>query len=103
MRRLGVIAVLLSFSSWAHEAARVPDCQAPVRPPDQEDTVRWNAFVDAVDGYRACMNAFIEANHSASSKHRDAANAATQAWNAFVRSSLNVPQDYPWPPVPSDR
>lgn len=102
MRLLGVIAVLSSLASVAHEATPVPDCQAPVRPPDQQDTARWNAFVDAVDAYRACMNAFIQANHLAASQHREAANQATQAWNAFVRASLNVPRDYPWPPVQSE-
>jgi hypothetical protein len=59
---------------------------------------RWNAFVDDVDTYRDCTSTFVADNHAAAERHRAAANAATEAWNAFVRSSLNVPEDYPWPP-----
>jgi hypothetical protein len=82
----------------AHDLAPTHGCVAPTRPASQEPAV-WNPFVDAVDRYRACMNAFIEANHAASERHRAAANQATAEWNAFVRGSLNVPADYPWPPA----
>ena len=75
-----------------------PDCAQPVRPPDKTDTVVWNHFVDQVGVYRSCMNAFITANHAAADRYRAAANAATEEWNEFVHSSLNVPEDFPWPP-----
>jgi hypothetical protein len=64
----------------------------------QEQPGRLESFVDQVDAYRACMNAFIESSHAASERHRAAANRATEEWNAFVRGSLNVPEVYPWPP-----
>ncbi len=99
LRRSVVLAALLgAVPAIAHDPAPQPDCVAPVRPADKIDVERWNAFVDAVDVYRACMNAFIQANHAAADAHRGAANAATDSWNAFVRSSLNAPEDYPWPP-----
>ena len=36
-------------------------------------------------------------NNEAADRHRTAANAATEEWNAFVHGSLNVPEDFPWP------
>ncbi|NJN51293.1 MAG: hypothetical protein HC809_05455 [Gammaproteobacteria bacterium] len=99
MRR--IVAALFMVSALvaaAHDISPAPGCRAPERPPDQDDVERWNGFVDAVDAYRACINEFIASNHAAASHHRSAANAATETWNTFVRSSLNVPQDYPWPP-----
>ena len=47
------------------------------------------------DEYRACVNRFVEAHYAASDRHRVVANSATQDWNAFVRSELNVPEDFP--------
>ena len=54
--------------------------------------------MDQVDAYRDCMTRFIAENNDAADRHRAAANAATVEWNAFVHSSLNVPEDFPWPP-----
>lgn len=97
--RCAVMTLGLSIAS----AARAHDvvshgCQAPARPAQDVEPVEWNGFVDRVDDYRACMNAFIAANHAQSDVHRSAANVATDEWNAFVRGSLNVPEDYPFPP-----
>jgi hypothetical protein len=80
-----------------------PPCVQPARPPDKTDTLRWNRFVDQVDAYRSCMNAFITENHAAADRYRAAANAATETWNQFVHNSLNVPEDFPWPPVETGR
>lgn len=85
-------------AAWADPEAPAHDCVRPERPADDQDTARWNRFADRTDAYRACINAFVERNHRAADSHRAAANAATQEWNAFVRGSLNVPEDYPWPP-----
>jgi hypothetical protein len=80
--------------------AQVPahNCQMPARPADLHDHARWNRFVDDVDAYRACMNAFIEHSRSLARAHQDAAASTAEEWNAFVRSSLNVPEHFPWPP-----
>lgn len=92
------VAVLVAQPSLAAAEPPHPDCVQPVRPPDKSDAVAWNRFVDRVDVYRSCMNAFITANHAAADRYRAAANAATEEWNQFVHSSLNVPEDFPWPP-----
>ncbi len=104
MSRIDVVrSCLLMFLAPLAAPASAHDtvthaCVAPTRPPEGVEPEVWNAFVDRVDVYRACMSDFIAANHAQADAHRDAANAATEEWNAFVRSSLNVPEDYPFPP-----
>ncbi len=76
-----------------------PDCLRPARPAQSEDRFQmWDDFMAQTDAYRDCMSNYIHYHHAASDAHRAAANAATEAWNSFVRESLNVPQDFPWPP-----
>jgi hypothetical protein len=93
-----IVAVLFAQATFAAAVPPPPSCVQPVRPPDKTDAVAWNRFVDQVDAYRSCMNAYITENHAAADRYRAAANAATEAWNAFVHGSLNVPEDFPWPP-----
>lgn len=103
-RTLLQLVVALPTLAFAHGEPPPHDCARPVRPPDKTDDVVWNAFVDRMDAYRGCMSTFIEANHQAADHHRAAANAATDEWNEFVRTSLNVPEDFPWPaPEPMRR
>ena len=90
--------LLLPLLSAADNSQPVNPCRAPTRPVDDTAQVTWNRFVDDVDVYRACINDFVQRNHAASDAHRQAANEATEAWNAFVKTSLNVPEDFPWPP-----
>ena len=92
------LALLIPALAFGHAEPPKEDCAEPVRPPDKNDVDVWNRFMDQVDAYRSCMSAFIAANHAAAEQHRTAANAATAEWNAFVHSSLNVPEDFPWPP-----
>ncbi len=98
----GALAVILTaaLAPWTHAHDPVPDhgCRAPERPENDQDDVLWQGFLDAVDGYRQCISDFAAANRRAAQAHSRAANQATQAWNAFVRRELNVPEDYPWPP-----
>ncbi len=98
MRYLAVL--LLCLPVLASADLPVPDhgCVAPVRPGDGVDERTWGEFLAGVDGYRACISDFAASNHEAADTHRAAANGATQAWNEFVRDSLNVPEDFPWPP-----
>ena len=95
---LGLLCALLTLLYPEPGAADERDprhtCTAPARP-DKNDDVAWNHFVDLVDEFRACINRFVEAHHDASDRHRIVANTATQDWNGFVRSELNVPEDFP--------
>ncbi len=103
--RLIVFAALLPGLAFAHDQQPTHACLQPTRPADKNDAAVWNRFVDRVDAYRACMSAFIQQNNEAADRHRAAANAATEEWNAFVHQSLNVPEDFPWPPParPADK
>ncbi len=67
----------------------------------KEDVERWNAFVDAVDVYRDCINRYQAAHYVQSDAHRAAAEASVQEWNTFVRENLNVPEDFPHRPEAS--
>ncbi len=91
------VALLIPAVVLAHTPQPTHPCTQPVRPPDKNDVDVWNRFADQVDAYRACMSQFITQNNEAADRHRAAANAATEEWNAFVHSSLNVPEDFPWP------
>ncbi len=84
--------------SSAHSEPPGHGCTAPGRPVDDQDDVAWQRYLDDVDGYRACISDFADANRQAARVHNQAANAATQDWNGFVKRKLNVPEDYPWPP-----
>lgn len=97
-RRILRLAVLVPALAFGHSEPPTHDCVQPTRPPDKTDVDVWNRFIDLVDVYRSCMSQFIAENHEAAERHRAAANAATAEWNAFVHSSLNVPEDFPWPP-----
>ena len=98
--RAVLCAVLLATSALAHDPVPAHGCQAPVRPADDQDDARWQAYLDAVDAFRACISDFAIAHRAAARAHQEAANAATLDWNEFVRRELNVPEDYPWPPEP---
>ncbi len=100
-QRVGIIlgtTLLVPTLALAHPEQPKHACVQPIRPPDKTDAGRWNHFMDQVDVYRECMSAFITENNAAADRHRAAANAATVEWNAFVHGSLNVPEDFPWPP-----
>ena len=98
MRCLAVLLVFLALFAAADVAVPVHGCTAPVRPADGVDEQTWEGFLAAVDAYRACISDFTDSNRQASDAHGAAANAAIGDWNEFVRDSLNVSEDFPWPP-----
>lgn len=98
-------AVMLTLVLWipghqgqAHTPPPHHGCVVPARPADDQNDVLWQRFLAAVDAFRGCISDYATANHAAAEAHREAANAATLDWNHFVRSDLNVPEDFPWPP-----
>jgi len=95
-REVGLLICMLWWSGpvSAHPLAPESPCTEPTRPP-RTDVDRWNAFVDAVDVYRACISKFAADEYSAAEAHRFSAERATERWNAFVRDNLNVPADFP--------
>lgn len=94
----GVLASGPLSATYAHAPAPAHGCAAPSRPANDQNDALWQRFLADVDGFRACISRYAEANHQAAQRHNEAANAATLDWNRFVRAELNVPEDYPWPP-----
>lgn len=93
-----LLALCCAAPVCAHSPVPVHGCQAPARPADDQNDALWEAYLSAVDRFRACISDFAAANHEAAERHREAGNAATLDWNRFVRDELNVPEDFPWPP-----
>jgi hypothetical protein len=102
MRLLFAFLFILAPVAAAHTPVPVHGCASPERPSDDVGEMVWNRFLEDVERYRACISDFVRRNYAASDAHRDAANAATLDWNAFVRDSLNVPADFPWQPEDAD-
>ena len=97
----GLLLVLLLGCSSALVHGHPPmgnDCAAPVRPVDDQNDQLWAQFLAEIDTYQTCISREADRHQAASDAHQRAAFAAVDAWNDFVRSSLNVPEDFPWPP-----
>ena len=95
-----VVGCVFAVPLLAHQPAPVHQCEAPVRPVDDQDDVAWQSYLTAVDEFRGCIDHYSQANRAASRAHTDAANSATQDWNVYVKEHLNVPEDFPWPSTP---
>lgn len=92
-------ALIITFGSTAQ--AHLPmehACVAPLRPANDQDDVLWNAFLAEIDAFQGCVTTEADRHQAASDAHQRAAFAAVDAWNDFVRDSLNAPEDFPWPP-----
>ncbi len=74
------------------------DCVAPIRPADDQDDGLWQTFLAEIDDFQTCVNAGTQRHQAAAREHQDAARATVEIWNRFVKSSLNAPEDFPWPP-----
>ncbi|NKC01496.1 MAG: hypothetical protein GKR90_23765 [Pseudomonadales bacterium] len=100
---LALILLLLAFCH-AHGATAEPheerpfECVAPVRPEDDQNDALWQRFLAEIDAFRNCVNQDMQWHQAASVAHQARARAAVEAWNAFVTSSLNAPEDFPFPP-----
>lgn len=99
MRVLACMVLCLAFAYGnADTPVRAPNCEPPERPNDDVEEHIWEQFRASLQTYRVCISTYVERNQLASDAHRAAANQATLEWNEFVRSSVNAPKDYPWPP-----
>lgn len=95
-----IVALLLCLgcaSALAHEDM-VFQCTAPVRPADDQNDELWQKFLAEIDTFQSCVTDYADRQQAAADEHQRAAFAAVDAWNEFVRTSLNAPEDFPWPP-----
>lgn len=101
MRVLLISALIVGFAWSGSAAAHLPmthGCTAPVRPGDDQNDALWQQFLTEIDQFQSCITAEVDRHRAASSAHQLSAHAAVDSWNEFVRSSLNAPEDFPWPP-----
>ena len=93
-----IALVLLTVCStvFAHEPMS-DACSPPERPADDQNDVLWQAFMNEIDGFRNCVNDKMVWHEAAADKHNDNARQVVTLWNDFVQTSLNVPEDFPWP------
>ncbi len=93
------ILTLLSVNhpAYGHEAMQFA-CAAPERPIDDANDLLWQRFLQEIDAYRTCVQRAMDQHQVAATQHQAAARSAVTSWNEFVRTSLNAPEDFPWPP-----
>ena len=94
-----VLLAMLALSPpvLAHDPMDI-DCVAPVRPADDQNDELWRRFLAEIDAFQSCITSTADRHQAWADEHQQAAFAAVDAWNDFVRSSLNAPEDFPWPP-----
>ena len=100
MKVLLLLLVLnITQACLAHELAPA-DCNAPIRPVDDQNDLLWQAFLNEIDVFRDCVTQQMAWHEQSAKRHQAEARDAVEDWNAFVRDSLNAPEDFPWPPEP---
>ncbi len=92
-----VLGLLLAGAGWAHQPME-HRCVAPERPADEQDDELWQTFLEEINQFRECVNSKMMWHQTAASAHNNHAREVVESWNAFVRTSLNAPEDFPWPP-----
>lgn len=80
----------------AHDGI-VRECHPPERPENDQDDVAWQAFIKQVETFRHCVSDKMQWHELAAVRHNETARLEVERWNEFVRSSLNAPEDFPWP------
>jgi hypothetical protein len=91
------VSSLCALPGHGHEPM-THSCVAPERPVDDQDDVLWAQFLAEIDTFQACISSAADRHQAAADAHQRAAFEAVDAWNDFVRTSLNAPEDFPWPP-----
>ena len=101
MRKIVALFLMcISGLVWAQGAHEMRDhnCVSPERPVNDQDDQLWQQFLDDIDAYRACINREMEWHQNAAQNHQQQAKVVVDEWNEFVRTHLNAPEDFPWPP-----
>ena len=98
MRLFGLTLLFACVApAWGHEPMQ-HSCSPPIRPVNDQDDVQWQRFLNEIDAFRDCVTGAKDRHEAAVRSHQAAAREAVEAWTEFVRSSLNAPEDFPWPP-----
>jgi len=101
MRKILAVTLLGMMSAvWGHEPMSHA-CVAPERPVDDQNDELWQQFMADIDTFRDCVNDKMEWHQAAADLHLQNAREVVALWNEFVKTSLNAPEDFPWPEQPS--
>jgi hypothetical protein len=79
-----VLLLLLASPVLADDTPLTHSCTRPELPEKFTNQSMADQFMAKANGYRECINAFIDAHHQASLKHQDASAKALDEWNAFA-------------------
>ena len=94
---IAAIACAIAAPVFAHSPS-AHECTAPIRPVDDQDDVSWQRFLTDIDEFQACVSADVKLQQVAARAHQEAASSAVDSWNVFVKTNLNVPEDFPFIP-----
>jgi hypothetical protein len=79
-----LLLVFLPAFAFADKVPPAHSCTQPHRPFKFKSESEVNAYKAQVEGYRKCINDFVEEQNQAMQKHKDAANRAIEEFNFFV-------------------
>ncbi len=96
-RLLALILLCLGVTAHGHEPM-VHACTPPERPANDNNDQLWQAFMVDIEAFRNCVNDKMDWHQAAADAHNDNARQVVTLWNDFVQTSLNAPEDFPWPP-----
>lgn len=75
------------------ETVAPPDCKKPVLPSKVRRADDPSEFTEKFEKYQKCVLAYADAQGKLAKAHQDAANAAINEFNAFVKSYNDSQQD----------
>ena len=74
--------IAADMGSPSHSCSK-PKPYDPIEYPSKSDVEMYD---DSVDRYKRCIEEFVEAQNKAINRHHEAAQAATEEYNSFVRA-----------------
>ncbi|MDZ7842168.1 MAG: hypothetical protein U5R46_15310 [Gammaproteobacteria bacterium] len=87
---LFICVAVIGFAGSVHADmfSTSPSCFKPSKPFEFQNQWEYENFIDEVDMYRMCIEAFVDEQQRAAQNHLDAAQQATEEWNNFVNFEL---------------
>lgn len=80
--------ILVPLLSLADSYAPSPSCSKPFKPMQFTNNFEVEQFREDVRRYKRCLQDFVESQNDEAENHRQAAEAAVEEWNRFVRFEL---------------
>ena len=86
---IGFVGAAIALPALVDMFSPNHSCYEPNKP--YEFTSQWEVdqFNSEVEGYRSCINRFVEEQREAAAAHQQAAQDAISDWKSFVQYELN--------------